>query len=114
MNEKFNSDDPKKKLPQELQRIPRFGGPKKNNGNQKKTYKPSNPIDYPSEKNLTQKLALSALKYSGTANIKSEIEDTARDLLEIGEENNFGLQKTQSNDLDQKNDMPPPPPMPCA
>jgi hypothetical protein len=114
MSELSNQDDSKNNLPLDLQRLPKFGGSKKNYIKNENYSQNTNPIDYPSEKNLTQKLALSALKYSGKASIKAEIEGTARDLLEIGEKNNLGLQKNPSIDLDENNDMPPPPPMPCC
>ena len=104
-----NQDDPKANLPRDLQRLPKFGGSKKTNNTQKKIYQAIEPIDYPSEKNLSQKLALSALKYSGQAGLKPEIEDTAREILEKGsiDEKSF-----HPNDLDQKDETPPAPPAP--
>jgi hypothetical protein len=104
-----NQDDPKADLPKDLQRLPKFGSSKKNKKIQKKVYKAVEPIDYPSEKNFSQKLALSALKYSGQTSLKPEIEDTARDLLEINKENNLGTKKNQLNNLDKKDDTPPAP-----
>jgi|GEM_PF-3501933 hypothetical protein len=111
MNGNSKQDDPKENLPKELKRLPKFGGSKKSNKIQK-NYQATQPIDFPSEKNLSQKLALSALKYSGQASIKPEIEDTARDLLEINQENNLAAQKLQQNNLDQTDDAPPAPPAP--
>ena len=107
MNGNSNQDDPKENLPKELKRLPKFGGSRKNYQNQKKIYQAIEPIDFPSEKNLSQKLALSALKYSGQASLKPEIEDTARELLEQGDS-----EMNPPNDLDQNNDPPPAPPMP--
>jgi hypothetical protein len=112
MSELSNQDDSKNNLPIDLQRLPKFGGSKKPYIKNENYSQNTNPIDYPSEKNITQKLALSALKYSGKASIKAEIEDTARDLLQITEENNTQLEKNQAEDLGQKDDSPPPPPMP--
>jgi len=106
MKGKSNKDDPKENLPKELKRLPKFGGSKKSN-NTPKNYQATQPIDFPSEKNLSQKLALSALKYSGQANLKPEIEDTARELLE-----QCDPEIDPPNDLDQDNDLPPAPPMP--
>lgn len=112
MNGRSNQDDPKNNLPKDLQRLPKFGGSKKIKQILHNFSNPCEPIDYPSLKNLNQKLALSALKYSGKASLEPKIEETAKDLLEIGEENNLGNQKIQSDYLNQNDDIPPAPPAP--
>lgn len=113
MTEENFNDDPKANLPPDLQRIPKFGGNKQGNTPAKPSKNPVTPIDYPSERNLAQKAALSSLKYSGNAKLKPELEEDAKDLLQKHNERK-SISETHTNKLDTLDDNQSPPAPPIA
>jgi hypothetical protein len=96
-------EDPKPKLPPDLQRVPKFGSNDRKPVIKRQTNPPTTPIDYPSPQKLAQQAALSSLKYSGKAKLKPEIEEDAKDILHIGEESIAKLDN-HTNKLDQEDD----------